>query len=91
MTYTGKVLVYAADDPKVFELIRKAVEGEGTTVRDFDVRPAGDGAKELYVELLLNDARRMGDIVRRIEAVSGAAVMAATPAREFRPSKGIPG
>ena len=87
MPYTVKLIVHASDDPRVLQLVRKAVEGEGATVRDFDARISGDGAKELYIELLLNEARSVGDILRRIESVSGAAVMAATAPEEIRSSK----
>ena len=78
MSYSVKVIVYAADDPKVFQLVRKAVEQDGAKVHEFTVRDAADGGKELYVELRISDSRNVSGIVRRVEAINGAAVMAAT-------------
>ena len=91
MSYLVKVIVYAADDPDVLQVVRKAVEGDGATVVNFDVRHAGDGARELFVELLLDDARIVNGLIRRIEGVTGAAVMAATAPQKVRSSRGIKG
>jgi hypothetical protein len=91
MSYSVKVIVYAADDPKVLQLVRKAVEYDGATVHEFTVSDAADGGKELYVELRINDSRIVSGIVRRVEAVTGAAVMAATEPHEIRISKRVEG
>jgi len=91
MSYSAKVIVYAADDPKVLQLVRKAVEQDGARVHEFTVRDAADGGKELYVELRISDSGIMSSIVRRVEAVNGAAVMAATEPHEIRLPKRIEG
>jgi (p)ppGpp synthase/HD superfamily hydrolase len=91
MPYSVKVIVYATDDPKVLQRIRSAVEEGGARVQEFTIRAAADGGKELYVELRLSEPRSLSGIIRRVEAVNGAAVMAATEPREVRISKRVEG
>lgn len=91
MSYSVKVIVHAAADPEVLLSVRSAVEPDGVRVQEFTVRDAADGGKELYVELRLSNTRVLGGIVRRVEAVKGAAIMATTKPQGTRGAKGIPG
>jgi hypothetical protein len=87
MRYSAKIIVYAADDPKVEESVRVALETPGAAIEEFSSRRAGDGEKELYAEMTLSDERLLVQIVRNVEAVKGAAVMAATQPKEVRSQK----
>ncbi len=78
MSYSVKVIVYTVDDPKVLQLVRRAVETGGARVQEFTARTAADGEKEIYFDLRLSETKVLGDIVRRVEAIKGAAIMAAT-------------
>lgn len=78
MSYAVKVIVYAVDDPGVLGLVRKAIEADGARVEEFTVKAAADGEKELYAVVRFGDPKVLIGIVRRVEAVRGAAVMAAT-------------
>jgi len=89
MSFSVKVIVYAADDQRVLQLVRKAVEWDGAKVQEFTSRTADSGAKEVYVELQLTDADALDSILRRVESVKGAAIMAATEPKEVPPSIGI--
>jgi len=87
VAYSVKIIVYTADDPKVVQLIRAAIEKDGARIQEFTASLAGDGGKELYIELHLSDPNVLGNIVRRVEAVPGAAVMASTEPADNRTSK----
>jgi len=78
MAYSAKVIIHATDDPSVLESIKKAIEAESVKVLEISFRAADVGTKEVYVELVLEDSKVFVDIIRRVEAVKGAAVMAAT-------------
>ena len=82
MSYVVKVIVYTVDDPRVLELVRKAIETDGASVEECTVKTSSEGEKELYAVLRHDDPKVLIGIVRRVEAVKGAAVMATTgPAR----------
>lgn len=87
MAYSVKVIVYTADDSNVIQLVRTAIEKDGARIREFTASLAADGGKELYIELHLSDPKILGKIVRRVEAVPGAAVMASTEPADNRTSK----
>jgi hypothetical protein len=55
-------------------------------VREFVVQRKDPVSKEIYVNLLLEDSNLTGTIIRRIEGVRGAAVMAATEPRPVPPA-----
>lgn len=78
MSYAAKVIVYAVDDPGVLGLVRKAIEADGARVEEFTIKAVADGEIELYAVIRLSDPKVLTGIVRRVEAVKGAAVMAAT-------------
>jgi len=73
-----KIIVYATDDPRVLKLVRQAVEPDGARVREFTPRTTETGDLELYIDLDLADPKVFVGILRRVEAVKGAAIMAAT-------------
>jgi hypothetical protein len=83
--YLAKLIVYVTHDPRVEESVRAALEDSGAAIQEFCSRKAGDGEKELYAEIRLRDQKHLVQIVRGVEAVKGAAVMAATEPKEFRP------
>jgi len=87
MKYTVKLIVYASDDPRVEESVRAALAGPGATIQEFSSKVAAEGEKELYAEIRLSDRRHLGRIVRTVEAIKGAAVMAATEPKEVHPFK----
>ena len=78
MSYAVKIIVYTTDDPRVLELVRQAVASDGACVQEFTSRTTETGEREVYVELELPDPRAFAGILRRVEAVKGAAIMAAT-------------
>lgn len=78
MAYEVKVVVHALDDPQTIRLVGKSVESERILVKEFTVRNAEGGAKEIYIDLQFNELALFGSILGNIEAVKGAAVMAAT-------------
>jgi hypothetical protein len=86
MTYSVKLIVYATDDPRVESSVRAALEAPGATIQEFGTRKTGDGENELYAEIRLSDRRHLDQILRGVEAVKGAAVMAATTPKEIRPA-----
>jgi hypothetical protein len=55
-------------------------------VQEFVVQSKDPVSKEIYVNLLLEDSTLTGTIIRRIEQVRGAAVMAATEPRPVPPA-----
>jgi len=87
VSYSVKVIVYTADDSKVVQLVRAAIEKDGARIQEFTTTVAGGGGKELYIELQLSDPNALVHIVRRVEAVPGAAVMASTEPVDTRASK----
>jgi hypothetical protein len=88
VSYSVKIIVYTTDDPRVLELVRRAVESDGACVQEFTPRTTETGDKEIYVELELSDPRGFAGILRRVEAVKGAAIMAATEPGEGPASRG---
>ena len=95
MAYSVRIIVYSTDDPKVQESIRAAVECHGGTIQELSEKTAGYGDKELFVELRLTDRNVIGRILRSVESVKGAAIMAATEPKEIHPLNrarvGVPG
>jgi len=89
MSYLVKVIVFTVDGPHMLEHVRKAVEWEGITVQQFTSKTAADGGKEIYLELRIGDPKVLGAIVRRVEGVKGAAIMAATEPKQVPISKRI--
>jgi len=78
VSYSVKIIVYTMDDPRVLQLVRQAVESDGARVQEFTSRTTKTGDKEVYVELELPDPKDFAGILRRVECVKGAAIMAAT-------------
>lgn len=78
MSYSVTVIVYVVDDPCVLGLVRREFEADGVRVEQLTIKAAVDGEKELYAVLRLSDPKVLIGVVRRVEAVKGAAVMAAT-------------
>jgi (p)ppGpp synthase/HD superfamily hydrolase len=91
MSYSVKFIVYTVDDPKVLQLVRRAVEVCGARVQEFTARTAADGEKEVYFDLRLSDTKTLGDIFRRVEAVKGAAIMAASEPKAIALPKRVEG
>jgi len=87
MSYSVKVIVYLADEPKLLGQIQKAVKVPGVQVKELTLRTADPGSKEVYLDLLLEASNTSGILLRRIEGIRGAAVMAATEPKEIPPSK----
>ncbi|HVR85131.1 MAG TPA: hypothetical protein VMU54_12520 [Planctomycetota bacterium] len=81
MPYLVKVLVLASRDPKVSEEVRRILEAKGSRIQKCTLRSRAHGEKEFDVELHLQDVRLLPGLLRRVEAVKGAAVLAATPPR----------
>jgi predicted regulator of amino acid metabolism with ACT domain len=86
VAFSVKIVIHAADEPGILVLIQKAVEPKGVSVREFVVQRKDPVSKEIYVNLLLEDSNLTGTIIRRIEGVRGAAVMAATEPRPVPPA-----
>jgi hypothetical protein len=83
MSYSVKVIIYLADEPKLLGQIRKAVEVPGVHVKEITLRTADPGSKEVFLDLLLEASKTSGLLLRRIERIRGAAVMAATEPKEL--------
>jgi (p)ppGpp synthase/HD superfamily hydrolase len=85
MAYSVKIIVHASDEPAVLNSIRKVFESNGAAkVREISFRTADRTTQEVYVELLLEDSNAIGDIIRKVEGIRGAAVTAATEPRQVR-------
>jgi (p)ppGpp synthase/HD superfamily hydrolase len=78
VSYGVKIIVYTTDDPRVLQSVRQAVESDGAKVQEFTPRTTETGDQEVYVELQIPDPKVFAGILRRVEAVKGAAIMAAT-------------
>jgi acetolactate synthase regulatory subunit len=87
MSYSVKVVVYLADEPKLLAQIQRAVKVPGVRVKEITLRTADPGSKEAFLDLLLEASNTSGVLLRRIERIRGAAVMAATEPKELPASR----
>lgn len=87
MALVVKVVVHLSESPKVQESVRRVIKASGVEIREFAIQESGQGGKELYAELRLNDRVGLGRLMSNIEAVKGAAVMAATEPKEIPSAK----
>jgi len=83
----ARITVRLTRDPEVFSSVLKAVEAEGMRIEGLTCERGSRGDRELAIDIQWSDEANWVRILRRIEAIRGAAVLAAT---ESAPLQGSP-
>jgi hypothetical protein len=84
VSYLVKLDVYEADDRSLEGRVKAAIQEAGGAVRRSRCIPASAGAVEQSVTFVIGERRELPAVVRAVEALRGAAVMAVTEPREIR-------
>lgn len=82
--YLVKLVVYTREDAALEGRIRAAIERSGGRIQQCEAAKTAPDTKEQYITFLIPETRLLPDVVRAVEGVRGAAVMAVTEPRPFR-------
>lgn len=71
-----RVIVLANRNPEVLEGVKRALEEAGVAPRIFECRDWSTSDWQVHIEFPLPHAQHLNGILRAVDAVKGAAVMA---------------